>query len=105
MMLHKTLKNSKLPAKRAVKEESLIFHAIRFSGTVEGTLISNTGGKIPLTTEDSKEVARLWDTALKPAHEPIVLARKPLSEKTVAANVLEHGTGALNIDATRVPLV
>lgn len=41
-------------------------------------------------------------TALKPAYEPIVLARKPLSEKTVAANVLRWGTGALNIDATRI---
>lgn len=40
-------------------------------------------------------------TALKPAHEPIVLARKPL-DGTVAANVLAHGTGALNIDATRI---
>lgn len=36
------------------------------------------------------------------AFEPIVVARKPLGEKTVAANVLKHGTGALNIDATRV---
>jgi len=42
-----------------------------------------------------------WGTALKPAWEPIVLARKPLAG-TVVANVLEHGTGALNIDASRV---
>ena len=42
-----------------------------------------------------------WGTALKPAHEPIVLARKPLIG-TVAANVLEHGTGGLNIDGSRV---
>jgi site-specific DNA-methyltransferase (adenine-specific) len=42
-----------------------------------------------------------WGTALKPAHEPIVVARKPLVG-TVAANVLEHGTGALNIDACRI---
>jgi site-specific DNA-methyltransferase (adenine-specific) len=41
-------------------------------------------------------------TALKPASEPICLARKPLSEKTVAANVLRWGTGALNIDDCRV---
>lgn len=41
-------------------------------------------------------------TALKPAHEPICMARKPLTG-TVLANVLEHGTGALNIDACRVP--
>src|SRR5699024_9245926 len=41
-------------------------------------------------------------TALKPAFEPIVLARKPLAEKTVARNVLTHGTGAINIDACRI---
>lgn len=40
-------------------------------------------------------------TALKPAHEPVILARKPL-RGTVAANVLQHGVGGLNIDATRV---
>ena len=43
-----------------------------------------------------------WGTALKPAFEPVVVARKPLGEKTVAANVLAHGTGALNIDASRI---
>ena len=42
-----------------------------------------------------------WGTALKPAHEPVVVARKPLGG-TVAANVRAHGTGALNVDATRV---
>ena len=42
-----------------------------------------------------------WGTALKPALEPITVARKPLAG-TVAANVLEHGTGALNIDGCRV---
>lgn len=42
-----------------------------------------------------------WGTALKPAHEPMVLARKPL-EGTVANNVLTFGVGGLNIDATRV---
>lgn len=42
-----------------------------------------------------------WGTALKPAHEPIVLARKPLIG-TVAANVMAHGTGAINIDGCRI---
>lgn len=51
-------------------------------------------------TEDAREWQG-WGTALKPACEPIVLARKPL-EGTVAANVLEHGTGALNIDGCRM---
>lgn len=43
-----------------------------------------------------------WGTALKPALEPITVARKPLSEKTVAANVLKWGTGGINIDGCRV---
>ena len=43
-----------------------------------------------------------WGTALKPAHEPIVMARKPLSEKSIADNVLKHGTGGINIDGCRV---
>lgn len=43
-----------------------------------------------------------WGTALKPANEPIVMARKPF-KGTVANNVLQHGTGGINIDATRVP--
>jgi DNA modification methylase len=44
-----------------------------------------------------------WGTALKPAHEPIVMARKPLSEKTVVDNVLEWGTGGINIEDSRIP--
>jgi len=43
-----------------------------------------------------------WGTALKPAQEFWTLARKPLSEKTIAANVLKHGTGGINIDGCRV---
>ena len=43
-----------------------------------------------------------WGTALKPAHEPIVLARKPISEKSIADNVLKWGTGGINIDGCRI---
>jgi len=43
-----------------------------------------------------------WGGSLKPALEPITVARKPISEGTVAANVLKHGTGALNVDGCRV---
>lgn len=58
------------------------------------------------TTSAATDEAKKWEgwgTALKPAHEPIILARKPFPG-TVAANVQEHGTGALNIDATRTGL-
>ena len=55
-------------------------------------------------TSSATDEAKQWDgwgTALKPAHEPIVMARKPL-DGTVANNVLTHGTGGINIDECRV---
>lgn len=73
-----------------------------------GTFVSGasfTGVKdIDITrpaTDDAKKWEG-WGTALKPSHEPAVLARKPV-EGTVAENVLRYGTGGLNIDATRIP--
>lgn len=78
----------------------------RNSGSSQGRAIGPIGirgGEYAVTapaTDDAKRWAG-WGTALKPAHEPIVVARKPLAG-TVAANVLTHGTGALNIDACRV---
>ena len=62
------------------------------------------GGNAGAITAPSTNAARQWQgwgTALKPALEPITVARKPLAG-TVAANVLAHGTGALNIDGCRV---
>ena len=58
---------------------------------------------VPITTPATSEAQRWdgWGTALKPAIEPIILARKPLVG-TVANNVLAHGVGGLNIDACRV---
>lgn len=52
---------------------------------------------------DAAQAWHGWGTALKPAWEPILLCRKPLIERTIADNVLRHGTGALNIDGCRVP--
>lgn len=61
---------------------------------------------VPQVTAPATDDAARWDgwgTALKPAHEPICVARKPLAKgHTVAANVLAHGTGAINIDVCRV---
>jgi site-specific DNA-methyltransferase (adenine-specific) len=55
----------------------------------------------PAPATDDARTWSGWGTALKPAHEPIVVARKPF-KGTVAQNVLEHGTGALNIEGCRV---
>lgn len=61
-------------------------------------------GNVIEITEPATDEAKQWEgwgTALKPAHEPIVVARKPIHQ-SVAKNVLEYGTGALNIDGCRV---
>lgn len=65
-------------------------------GGYAGTAELDTGPATPEATLWSG-----WGTALKPAFEPIVVARKPL-DGTVAANVLKHGCGGLNIDASRI---
>lgn len=64
-------------------------------GTTYGTRLDDT----PITPAARKWNG--WGTALKPAYEPIVIARKPLIG-TVAQNVLEHGTGAINVDGCRI---
>ena len=58
--------------------------------------------KVELTTDAAREWAG-WGTALKPAWEPIIVARKPL-DGTVAANVQQWGTGAINVDGCRIPV-
>ena len=70
-------------------------------GTTTTKNSPNPPGAAFMATTDAARQWDGWGTALKPALEPWVLARKPLSG-TVAANVQAHGTGALNIDACRV---
>jgi hypothetical protein len=60
----------------------------------------NVGKALVKAGADEAEQWQGWGTALKPAFEPVVVGRKPLNG-TVAANVLAHGTGALNIDGSR----
>lgn len=68
--------------------------------TTRGTTLAAASGE-PVTGD--AQTWSGWGTALKPAFEPIVVARKPF-RGTVASNVLRYGTGAINIDATRVPM-
>jgi hypothetical protein len=71
------------------------------SGSMSGPL--GTASVLPLTAPATDDARRWqgWGTALRPAWEPIVVARKPLAG-SVASNVITWGTGALNIDACRV---
>jgi DNA modification methylase len=65
------------------------------------TQAERTEAHITAPATDAAKQWEGWGTALKPAVEPVVVARRPLIG-TVAANVLQHGTGALNIDGTRI---
>ncbi|SEN87957.1 DNA methyltransferase [Nonomuraea pusilla] len=69
-------------------------------------LYGNFSGDGRLTLPSSEAAHRWdgWNTALKPAHEPIVLARKSTGFNSTVANILEWGTGALNIAACRTPV-
>jgi len=64
-------------------------------------IVENVDRKINKITKGNSEWEG-WGTALKPSVELIVVARKPLSEKNVALNVLKWGTGGINIDACRI---
>jgi DNA modification methylase len=70
--------------------------------TWTGDVWGDNGSVITAPATDAAREWEGWNTQLKPAHEPICLARKPCSEPTVAANVLKWRTGALNIGACRV---
>jgi site-specific DNA-methyltransferase (adenine-specific) len=70
-------------------------------GTGAGETIKEDVFEFTAPATDEAKQWEGWGTALKPAHEPIIVARKPLIG-TVAHNVLTHGTGALNIDGSRI---
>jgi DNA modification methylase len=125
------LGENKTPCPQTLTEDRFVLLCKAFGGVPEwaedmfacvgeklGTVIHGRSGgddfaKIPGSTASSRTVeefapatdaAKQWSgygTALKPAHEPVCVARKPL-EGTVAANVQKHGTGALNIDGCRI---
>jgi hypothetical protein len=76
----------------------------RANGEASAVPMNASAGSVELLTAPATPAAQQWQgwgTALKPAFEPIVVARKPLIG-TVAENVLAHGTGALNIDGCRI---
>lgn len=100
----KSLDVSKAIDKAAGKEREVTGHVVAGIASGSGNAV---GGPKPLVEKKENPITpeaqqwEGWGTALKPAFEPIVVARKPLIG-TVAENVLTHGTGALNIDGSRI---
>jgi site-specific DNA-methyltransferase (adenine-specific) len=103
----KSLDVSKAIDKAAGAEREVVgrrWEANRKPGIKEAGRYGEYGPDDGLLTSPATDEARRWSgwgTALKPAWEPVVVARKPL-EGTVAANVLKYGTGAINVDVCRV---
>lgn len=71
-------------------------------GTGAGETVKQEVFEYTAPATDEAKKWQGWGTALKPAMEPIIMARKPLSEKTVASNVLKWGTGGINIGKSRI---
>lgn len=107
---------SKAFDRRAGAEREVVGDYIRPDGSnprknvaANSALFGNTDSNAQKRTAPATDLARKWGgwgTNLKPAHEPIIVVRKPLSvggrKATVADNVEEYGTGAINIDASRI---
>lgn len=88
----------------AWSQREVIGHRTTGLGTGRGTVpVIQASENRDLTAPASEAAKRWqgWNTALKPAHEPIILARKSTGYDTTVANVLRHGAGALNIDGCR----
>ena len=108
----KSLNISKAIDKAAGVEREVIGESDRYrdgkkrtKGAPKGNMLGNNSNGVSDITAPATEAAKQWDgwgTALKPASEHWILVRKPLSEKTVAANVLKWGTGGINIDECRI---
>lgn len=101
----KSLNVSKQIDKQAGAEREVVGTMRTNVGMVGGNYANGSAvGEVSVTAPatDDAHTWHGWGTALKPAHEPIVLARKPPRD-TITNNVLRYGTGALNIDGTRVP--
>ena len=100
MVRERTVESENFKKRKVVgTREVPVGHA--FAGEVYGGDSSNKEVNVTLASTPAAKQWDGWGTALKPAHEPIVVARKPLIG-TIVANVLTYGTGALNIDGSRV---
>ena len=103
----KSLDVSKAIDKAAGAEREVVgpgrWNHVKGDNELQADCLIRPGGQHVETAPATPEARQWegWGTALKPALEPITMARKPF-KGTVAANVLEHGTGAINVDGCRV---
>jgi hypothetical protein len=73
------------------------------AGGIGGVTFKSTHNNVTEPVSDLSKPWQGWGTALKPASEHWILIQKPISEHNIAANVLKHGVGGINIDSSRIP--
>jgi hypothetical protein len=85
-------------------KRKVLGHYNKNPGGAGGKSFSSSHSTMTEATAEISKQWRGWGTALKPSSEHWILIQKPMSEHNTAANVLKHGTGGINIDASRVPV-
>lgn len=85
-------------------KRTVVGHYAKDAGGIGGTAFKSTNHEKTETISERSKPWEGWGTALKPASEHWILIQKPISEHNLAANVLKHGVGGINIDASRVPV-
>lgn len=104
LVSERTVESANYAARGSTGTHSKVAGVSEWRERYEGGKVAPAGEKKDVAHTPEAEAWQGWGTGLKPSFEPIVVARKPMPyRQTVAANVLEYGTGALNIDATRLP--
>lgn len=85
-------------------KRSIVGHYTKDAGGIGGVSFKSTYNTITEPTAQRSKTWQGWGTALKPASEHWILIQKPISEHNIAANVLKHGVGGINIDDSRIPV-
>lgn len=96
----RTVESKNTKNRKVVGQHDKASQAARWAKNYTGGKVQPPGRITEAHTDEAKQWAG-WGTALKPAHEPIIIARKPL-DGTYANNILTHGVGGMNIDACRL---
>lgn len=85
-------------------KRTVVGHYTKDAGGIGGMAFRSTDHSKTKPTSDLSKPWEGWGTALKPASEHWILIQKPISEHNIAANILKHGVGGINIDSSRVPI-
>ena len=85
-------------------KRTVVGHYKKDAGGIGGVAFKSNDNSMTEPVSDLSKPWQGWGTALKPASEHWILVQKPISEHNIAANILKHGSGGINIDGSRIPI-